>query len=133
MYIMMLCIIYYNTCIFNTVLYTIMCMISINNNKDRTRVNIDDAIADVSSTMLHLLSLVSPTVNSSLSACMVGNIVTSMVTNRPTSLQIALSVLVSNYMILEPHHLMMKFFNSKHLQPMRLLKSKISEAYLTVV
>ena len=28
----MLCIIYYNTCIFNTVLYTIMCMISINNN-----------------------------------------------------------------------------------------------------
>ena len=32
MYIMMLCIIYYNTCIFNTVLYTIMCMISINNN-----------------------------------------------------------------------------------------------------
>ena len=32
MYIIMLCIIYYNTCIFNTVLYTIMCMISINNN-----------------------------------------------------------------------------------------------------
>ena len=31
-YIMMLCIIYYNTCIFNSVLYTIMCMISINNN-----------------------------------------------------------------------------------------------------
>ena len=34
MYIMMLCIIYYNTCIFGTVLYTIMCMISINNDKD---------------------------------------------------------------------------------------------------
>ena len=34
MYIMMLCIIYYNTCIYNTVLYTIMCMISINNNSD---------------------------------------------------------------------------------------------------
>ena len=31
----MLCIIYYNTCIFNTVLYTIMCMISINNNSRR--------------------------------------------------------------------------------------------------
>ena len=29
MYIMMLCIIYYNNCIFNTVLYTIMCMTSI--------------------------------------------------------------------------------------------------------
>ena len=34
MYIVMLCIIYYNTCIFNTVLYTIMCMISINNNNN---------------------------------------------------------------------------------------------------
>ena len=32
MYIMMLCIIYYNTNTFNTVLYTIMCIISINNN-----------------------------------------------------------------------------------------------------
>ena len=33
MYVMMLCIIYYNTCIFNSVLYTFMCMISsINNN-----------------------------------------------------------------------------------------------------
>ena len=31
MYIMMLCIIYYITCIFNSVLYTILCMISINN------------------------------------------------------------------------------------------------------
>ena len=31
---MMLCITYYNTCIFNSVLYTIMCMISINNNND---------------------------------------------------------------------------------------------------
>ena len=44
--------------------------------------------------MLHLLLLVSPKLNSSLSACMVGNIVTSMVTNWPTSLQIALGVLV---------------------------------------
>ena len=32
--------------------------------KYRTRVNIDDAIADVSSTMLHLQSLVSPKLNS---------------------------------------------------------------------
>ena len=63
--------------------------------KYRTRVNIDDAIADVSSTMLNLLSLVSPKLNSSLSACIVGNIVTSMVTNRSTALHIALGVLVS--------------------------------------
>ena len=34
MYMVMLCIIYYNTCIFNSVLYTIMCMISINNNNN---------------------------------------------------------------------------------------------------
>ena len=32
MFIMMLCIIYYNSCILNSVLFTIMCMISINTN-----------------------------------------------------------------------------------------------------
>ena len=64
------------------------------NDKYKYRVNIDDPIADVSSAMLHLLSLASPKLDSSLSACMVGNIVTSMVTNRPTALQIALGVLV---------------------------------------
>ena len=69
--------------------------------KYRTRVHIDDAIADVSSTMLHLLSLVSPKLNSSLSACMVENIVTSMVTNRPTALQIALGVLVRQKSLIE--------------------------------
>ena len=69
--------------------------------KYRTRVNIDDAIAYVSSTMLHFLSLVSPKLNSSLSSCMVGNIVTSMVTNRPTSLQIALGILVRQKLLIE--------------------------------
>ena len=69
--------------------------------KYRTRLNIDDAIADVSSTMLHLLSLVSPTLNSSLSACMVGNIVTSMVTNLPIALKIALGVLVRQKSLIE--------------------------------
>ena len=48
MYIMMLCIIYYNTCIFNTVLYTIMCMISINNNNNK---------ADCFVRMLHIRTL----------------------------------------------------------------------------
>ena len=69
--------------------------------KYRTRVNIDDVITVVSSTMLHLLSLVSPKLNSSLSACMVGNIVTSMVTNGSTALQIALSVLVRQKSLIE--------------------------------
>ena len=69
--------------------------------KYRTRVNIGDAITDVSSTMLHLLLLVSPTLNSSLSDCMAGNIVTSMVTNRPTALQIALGVLVRQKSLIE--------------------------------
>ena len=54
--------------------------------------------------MLHLLSLVSPKFNSSLSACMVGNIVTSMVTNRPTALQIALGVLVRQKSLIEQRY-----------------------------
>ena len=66
--------------------------------KYRTRLNIDDAIADVSSKMLHLLSL---KLNSSLSVCMVENIVTSMVTNSPTALQIALGVLVRQKSLIE--------------------------------
>ena len=34
LYVMIMCIIYYITFIFNSVLYTIMCMISINNNNN---------------------------------------------------------------------------------------------------
>ena len=71
-----------------------------NKYKYRTRVNID-GIAYVSSTMLHLLSLVPPKLNSSLSACMVGNIVTIMVTNRTPALQIALGVLVGQKSLIE--------------------------------
>ena len=36
-----------------------------------------------------------------MSACMVGNIATSIVTNRPTSLQIALGVLVRHRSLIE--------------------------------
>lgn len=47
----------------------------------------------VSPTLSSLLSLISPKMNRTLAAAMVGNIVTSQVTNQPTDLQIALGLL----------------------------------------
>ena len=59
-----------------------------------TRIDKDLAKEETSSTLLTLLSNVSEKLDNNLPALLIGNIVTSMVTNKPTSLQIALGVQV---------------------------------------
>ena len=59
-----------------------------------TRIDKDLAKEETSSTLLTLLSNVSEKLDNNLPALLIGNIVTSMLTNKPTSLQIALGVQV---------------------------------------
>ena len=60
--------------------------------KYKTRVSFEEALDDSSQTLLHLLSMITTKLDSSLPAAMIGNIVTNAVTNQYTSLQIALGV-----------------------------------------
>ena len=60
----------------------------------QTRIN-DGTVAETTTpTFMKLLSLLSNKLSSSLTATMLGNMITCCLTNRPTSLQIALGVLV---------------------------------------
>ena len=52
----------------------------------------DSSIAESSDTVLMLLGCVSPKLNVTLPALMISNIITSVLTNQPTSLQVALAV-----------------------------------------
>lgn len=70
-------------------------------NNYNTRINLVDVLASVSSTLLQLLSLISKKLDGSLQAGMVGNIITSMVTNKPTTLQIALGNVARDKSIIE--------------------------------
>ena len=62
----------------------------------QTRINVENVLNDASPTLLQLMSSLTPKLDSTLQAGMVGNIVTSLVTNRPTLLQIALGIAVRN-------------------------------------
>ncbi|KAJ8018705.1 hypothetical protein HOLleu_43161 [Holothuria leucospilota] len=59
-----------------------------------TRLNHETASANVSSTVLNLLARLSPKLDNSLPALLIGNIITAVLTNYPTQLQIALGVLL---------------------------------------
>ena len=63
-------------------------------SKYKTRVTFENSIDDVSPTLQHLMSLVSKKLDSTLPSAMIENVVTSMVTNTYTSLQIALGITV---------------------------------------
>ena len=66
----------------------------VDKNVYNTRIDKDLAKEETSSTLLTLLSNVSEKLDNNLPALLIGNIVTSMLTNKPTSLQIALGVQV---------------------------------------
>ena len=66
----------------------------IDKNMYNTRIDKDLAKDETSSTLLTLLSNVSEKLDNNLPALLIGNIVKSMLTNKPTALQIALGVQV---------------------------------------
>ena len=73
-------------------------------SKYQTRVSLENSLDDASHTLLHMLSLLSTKLDSTLPAAMIGNIVTSIVTNRHTSLQVALGITVREKSIIECLH-----------------------------
>ena len=70
-------------------------------SKYRTRATFENTIDDVSPTLQHLMSLVSKKLDSTLPSAMIGNVITSMVTNTYTSLQIALCITVRQKSVIE--------------------------------
>ena len=73
-------------------------------SKYQTRVSLENSLDDASQTLLHLLSLLSTKLDSTLPAAMIGNIVTSIVTNRHTTLQVSLGVTVREKSLIECLH-----------------------------
>ena len=71
------------------------------NSEYDSRMNMDIAMQSVSSTLLALLEKISNKFGNTATSALIGNIVTSVVTNQPTSLQIALSVLVNRKTLIE--------------------------------
>ena len=70
----------------------------------QTRVSLENSLDDASQTLLRLLSLLSTKFDSTLPAAMIGNIVTSIVTNRHTPLQVALGITAREKSIIECLH-----------------------------
>lgn len=68
--------------------------ICIDRNNYHTRLNHENASEHVSSTVLHLLAQLSPTLDNTLPALLIGNIITSALQNYPTNLQIYLAVVL---------------------------------------
>ena len=64
-----------------------------------TRIDLDDALCDCSSTLLCLLFSITSKLHSTMPAALIGNNVTRMVTNMPTTIQIALGVTVQEKML----------------------------------
>ena len=69
--------------------------------KYNTRITLQDCISASSHTLLSLMSTISSKLDSTLSAAMIGNIVTSAVTNKPTCLQISVGVVVGEKSAIE--------------------------------
>lgn len=59
-----------------------------------TRIDVSKAVESCSDTALELLGLISTKFESSLPSVLIGNIITCMVTNQPTTLQIGLGILM---------------------------------------
>lgn len=62
------------------------------------------ARAETSSTILALLSEISPRLSGSLTSLLIGNMITNVVTNRPTALQVALGVAVREKSMINTLH-----------------------------
>ena len=60
-----------------------------------------DVVEDASPTLMRLFSMISEKSDLSLSAALMANIITSVVTNRPTSLQVALGVVTGEKSLIE--------------------------------
>ena len=75
----------------------------LNESKDsyNTRIDNDVAAEDVSSTLLSLLSKIDKNLEYSLPAILIGNIITSIVNNRPTTLKIALGIVARSKSLIE--------------------------------
>ena len=69
--------------------------------KYRTRLSFQDVVEDASPTLMRLFSMISEKCDLSLSAALMANIITSVVTNRPTSLQVALGVVIREKSLIE--------------------------------
>ena len=69
----------------------------------QTRISKGDVIADASPTLMEVLLKVSAKFDNSLQSALIGNIVTNVVTKRPTPLQISLGVLRDKAMIERMH------------------------------
>ena len=93
-----------------------------------TSIDMDEAFEDVSDTLASLLSNISSSLDHTLPAIMVGNIVTSCVSKRHTTLQVALGVLAREKKLIQHlheyslHHHMMKLEDSKFLQRLQVIK-----------
>ena len=72
--------------------------------KYQTRVSFEKSLDDVSQTLLHLLSLLSMKLDSTLPALMIRNIITSIMNSMHTSLQIALGITVRETSAIECLH-----------------------------
>ena len=70
----------------------------------QTKINIDSALQPVSPTLLTLLTKVSGKLGSKAQGAMIGNIITNVISNKPTPLQVALSVLLSKKTLIEELH-----------------------------
>ena len=81
-------------------------------SKYQTRVSLENSLDDASQTLLHLLSLLSTKLNSTLPAAMIGNIVTSIVTNRHTSLYLYI-LLRGTIVHMDSHDSLMKVLDNK--------------------
>ena len=73
------------------------------NNVYKTKIDKETAAADVSPTLQSLLSKICKEMNS-LPVILMGNMVTSIVTKRPTTLQVALGVLIRSKSLVETLH-----------------------------
>ena len=66
-----------------------------------TRMCRDEALASASSTLLDLLGVISTKFEQSLQSILIGNIVTSTVTNRPTPLQVSLGIVLRDKSVIQ--------------------------------
>ena len=66
-----------------------------------TRISLDDALNCSSPTLLNLLSKISSKLDLTLPAAMVGNMFTSIISKKPTTLQISLGLVVREKAIIE--------------------------------
>ena len=68
--------------------------VSVDRNNYKAHLDYDSASIFASSTLLNLLSCLSPKLDNTLPAVLIGNIITSVLTSYPTQLQISLAVLL---------------------------------------